>query len=194
MNTFLLALSPHTCPNPPPSHPESGAKSSDLLNTKARTLLDSNVHLPPSDDVAILPIAQEHQRQLDNLGYNWDNDTRHVAMRQERSGASSGLLTSANGLRPPSTLHMPVALTTSELSPSRAPRPSSLNASSPLASTPASLPTPLRLPSPCLPSSPRSLVIQTLVITTRPANIPRNIFCTPLATLRGCAALLSGSL
>ncbi|BDA45254.1 hypothetical protein COCOBI_07-0410 [Coccomyxa sp. Obi] len=59
-------------------------KVKDLLQAKARTLLGSKKHHPPSDDATILPIAHELQRQLDALGYSWENDTNHVAMRQKQ--------------------------------------------------------------------------------------------------------------
>ncbi|BDA45218.1 hypothetical protein COCOBI_07-0050 [Coccomyxa sp. Obi] len=55
-----------------------------LLRHKALTLLGSRNHHPPSHDAFILPIAHELQRQLDALGYDWHNDTQHVAMRQKQ--------------------------------------------------------------------------------------------------------------
>ncbi len=68
----------------PPITPLVRRKVKDLLKAKANTLLGSkNLH-PPSEDALILPIAHELQRQLDILGYDWDNDTQHVAMRQKQ--------------------------------------------------------------------------------------------------------------
>lgn len=59
-------------------------KLHDLLRTKARSLLGSKNYTPPSDDDTLLPIAHELQRQFDILGYDWDNDTQHVAMRRKQ--------------------------------------------------------------------------------------------------------------
>ncbi|CAL8469599.1 g9140 [Coccomyxa elongata] len=67
-----------------PVSPQIRRKVKTLLQTKARSLLGSRNHHPPSDDAFILPIAHELQRQLDALGYDWDNDTQHVAMRQKQ--------------------------------------------------------------------------------------------------------------
>ncbi|CAL5226124.1 g8941 [Coccomyxa viridis] len=68
----------------PPITPQIRRKVQTLLRHKALTLLGSKNFSPPSDDAFILPIAHELQRQLDALGYDWDNDTQHVAMRQKQ--------------------------------------------------------------------------------------------------------------
>ena len=63
--------------------PQVRRKVYSLLRTKSLTLRGSKNFLQDPDDPIIPPIAHELQRQLDALGYDWDNDTQHVAMRQK---------------------------------------------------------------------------------------------------------------
>ncbi|CAL8461570.1 g9332 [Coccomyxa elongata] len=65
-----------------PITPQVRRKVYDLIRTKALTLRGSKNFLQDPHDAFISAIALELQRQLDALGYDWDNDTQHVAMRQ----------------------------------------------------------------------------------------------------------------
>ncbi|CAK0785148.1 hypothetical protein CVIRNUC_008354 [Coccomyxa viridis] len=67
-----------------PITPRVRRKVHDLLRNKALTLLGSKTRLPDTHDPLLSAIAHELQRQLDALGYSWDNDTQHVAMRQKQ--------------------------------------------------------------------------------------------------------------
>ena len=67
-----------------PITPQIRRKVHTLLQTKARSLLGSTHYTPPDDHATVLPIVRELQTQLDLLGYSWDNDTHHPAMRQKQ--------------------------------------------------------------------------------------------------------------
>ena len=64
--------------------PQVRRKVHSLLRNKALTLRGSKHFLQDPDDAFISAIAHRLQRQLDALGYDWDNDTQHVAMRQKQ--------------------------------------------------------------------------------------------------------------
>ena len=64
--------------------PQVRRKVYSLLRNKSLTLRGSKNFLQDPDDAFISAIAHELQRQLHALGYDWDNDTQHVAMRQKQ--------------------------------------------------------------------------------------------------------------
>ena len=84
MKTFQLLLTYLAMSDASPITPLIRRKVKTLLQTKARSLLGSSNYTTPSDDATLLSIVRELQRQLDALGFSWDNDTLHPAMRQKR--------------------------------------------------------------------------------------------------------------
>ena len=80
---ILLLLITHTRSHMPLITPLV-RRDDQLLCNQARTLLGSNNYTPPSDHATLLPIAHELQRQIHQLGFDWHNDTQHVAMRQKQ--------------------------------------------------------------------------------------------------------------
>ncbi|CAL5222633.1 g5028 [Coccomyxa viridis] len=70
--------------DPPPITPQVRRKVHHLLRNKALTLLGDRNFIPDPHDPIIPPIAHELQTQFDILGYDWHNDTQHVAMRQKQ--------------------------------------------------------------------------------------------------------------
>ncbi|CAL5224987.1 g7765 [Coccomyxa viridis] len=71
-------------PDATPITPLARRKVHHLLRNKALTLLGHKNYIPDHDHPLIPPIALELQRQLHALGYDWHNDTQHVAMRQKQ--------------------------------------------------------------------------------------------------------------